>query len=128
MLLACSQCAKMNRVREGSAAASTTSPACGGRLQLSAGGPAAPSAARGHPRARELEGKLGAAERDLSAHKAATEQKAKEAKEAPANIARLGEDLAKAQGVYKDALKKKEDELEERQKKIGSLEAEIEKS
>jgi hypothetical protein len=51
---------------------------------------------------------------------------AKVAKEAQANIARLGEDLAKAQGVYKDALKKKEDELEEKQKKISALESSAE--
>jgi chromosome segregation ATPase len=129
MLLECSQCAKMYRVREGSAAAPTKCPACGGLLKVSGGAPAAPAAAAGpDPRLKELEAKLAAADRDLSAHKAAAEQKAKEAKEAQANIARLGEDLAKAQGVYKDALKKKEDELEERQKKVAALEAEIEKS
>ncbi|HEV3026700.1 MAG TPA: hypothetical protein VG457_03965, partial [Planctomycetota bacterium] len=42
-------------------------------------------------------------------------------------IARLGEDLAKAQGVYKDALKKKEEELEEKHQKLSALEAELEK-
>jgi len=129
MLLECSQCAKMYRVREGSAAAPTKCPACGGLLKVSGGAPAAPPPAAGpDPRVKELEAKLAAAERDLSAHKAGVEQKAKEAKEAQANIARLGEDLAKAQGVYKDALRKKEDEIEEKQKKIAALEGEAEKS
>jgi predicted nucleic acid-binding Zn-ribbon protein len=129
MLLECSQCAKMYRVREGSAAAPTKCPACGGLLKVSGGAPAAPPAAAGpDPRVKELEAKLAAAERELSAHKAGAEQKAKEAKEAQTNIARLGEDLAKAQGVYKDALRKKEEELEEKQKKIAALEAEAEKS
>jgi len=106
----------MYRVREGSAAAPTKCPACGGLLKVSGGAPAAPPPAAGpDPRVKELEAKLAAAERDLSAHKAGVEQKAKEAKEAQANIARLGEDLAKAQGVYKDALRKKEDEIEEKQ-------------
>jgi chromosome segregation ATPase len=124
MLLECSQCAKMYRVREGSAAAPTKCPACGGLLKVSGGAPAAPAAPSGpDPRTKDLEAKLAAAERDLSAHKASAEQKAKEAKEAQSNIARLGEDLAKAQGVYKDALKKKEEELEEKQKKIASLES-----
>jgi hypothetical protein len=125
MLLECSQCAKMYRVREGSAAAPTKCPACGGLLKVSGGGaaPAAPAPSGPDPRAKELEGKVAALERDLSAHKAAAEQKAKEAKEAQSNIARLGEDLAKAQGVYKDALKKKEDELEEKNKKIAGLES-----
>jgi chromosome segregation ATPase len=118
----------MYRVREGSAAAPTKCPACGGLLKVSGGAPAAPPAAGPDPRVKELEAKLAAAERDLSAHKAGVEQKAKEAKEAQANIARLGEDLAKAQGVYKDALRKKEDEIEEKQKKIAALEAESEKS
>lgn len=128
MLLECSQCAKMYRVREGSAAAPTKCPACGGLLKVSGGAPAAPPASGPDPRVKELEAKLASAERDLSAHKAGAEQKAKEAKEAQANIARLGEDLAKAQGVYKDALKKKEEELEEKLKKISGLEGEIEKS
>jgi chromosome segregation ATPase len=118
----------MYRVREGSAAAPTKCPACGGQLKVSGGSPAAPSPSGPDPRVKELEAKLASAERDLSAHKAGAEQKAKEAKEAQSNIARLGEDLAKAQGVYKDALKKKEEELEEKQKKISALEAEFEKS
>ena len=129
MLLECSQCAKMYRVREGSAAAPTKCPACGGLLKVSGGAPAAPPPAAGpDPRVKELEAKLAAAERDLSAHKAGAEQKAKEAKEAQSNIARLGEDLAKAQGVYKDALRKKEDEIEEKNKKIAALEAEASKA
>src|SRR6185295_12766715 len=124
MLLECSQCAKMYRVREGSAAAPTKCPACGGLLKVSGGAPAAPAAASGpDPRVKELEAKLAALERDAAAHRSDAEQRAREAKEAQANIARLGEDLAKAQGVYKDALKKKEDELEEKQKKIAALEA-----
>jgi len=126
MLLECSQCAKMYRVREGSAAAPTKCPACGGLLKVSGGGapaPAAPAPSGPDPRAKELEGKVAALERDLSAHKANAEQKAKEAKEAQANIARLGEDLAKAQGVYKEALKKKEEEIEEKNKKIAGLES-----
>jgi chromosome segregation ATPase len=84
----------------------------------------APAAAAGpDPRVKELEAKVAALERDAAAHRSDAEQRAREAKEAQANIARLGEDLAKAQGVYKDALKKKEDELEEKQKKIAALEA-----
>jgi len=130
MLLECSQCAKMYRVREGSAAAPTKCPACGGVLKVSGGGsPAAPPPASGpDPRVKELEGKIASLERDASAHRADAEQRAREAKEAQGNIARLGEDLAKAQGVYKDALKKKEGELEEKQKKIAALEAEVQKS
>ena len=116
MLLECSSCGKMYRVREGSAAAPTKCPACGGSLKVSGGGsaPAAPSAP--DPRVKEYEVKIAALEKDAAAHRS-------EAKEAQANIARLGEDLAKAQGVYKDALKKKENEIEERQKKIAALEA-----
>src|SRR5437762_4628548 len=129
MLLECSQCAKMYRVREGSAAAPTKCPACGGLLKVSGGGGAPPPPASGpDPRVKELEAKVVALERDASAHRADAEQRAREAKEAQANIGRLGEDLAKAQGVYKDALRKKEDELEERHKKIAALEAEVEKS
>ena len=130
MLLECSQCAKMYRVREGSAAAPTKCPACGGQLKVSGGGApsAAPASAGPDPRVKELEAKVSALERDASAHRADAEQRAREAKEAQGNIARLGEDLAKAQAVYKDALKKKETELEEKQKKVAALEAEIEKS
>src|SRR4029079_17899524 len=118
MLLECSQCAKMYRVREGSAAAPTKCPARGGLLKVSGGGGAAPPppASGPDPRVKELEAKVVALERDASAHRADAEQRAREAKEAQANIARLGEDLAKAQGVYKDALKKKEVELEDKQK------------
>jgi len=117
MLLECGSCGKMYRVREGSAAAPTKCPACGGMLKVSGGG--APAAAAGpDPRVRELEGKIATLEKDAASHRA-------EAKEAQANIARLGEDLAKAQGVYKDALKKKEDELEEKQQRISALEAEV---
>jgi hypothetical protein len=131
MLLECSQCAKMYRVREGSAAAPTKCPACGGLLKVSGGGgPAAPPPAPTgpDPRMKDLEAKVTSLERDASAHRADAEQRAREAKEAQGNIARLGEDLAKAQGVYKDALKKKESEIEEKQKKIASLEAEVQKS
>ena len=117
MLLECSSCGKMYRVREGSAAAPTKCPACGGTLKVSGGGAPAPASGP-DPRVRELEGKVGALEKEAAAHRA-------EAKEAQANIARLGEDLAKAQGVYKDALKKKEDELEEKNKRISALEAEV---
>jgi hypothetical protein len=124
MLLECSKCAKMYRVREGSAAAPTKCPACGGLLKVSGGAPAAaPAAAGPDPRVKELEAKLSALERDAAAHRSDAEQRAREAKEAQANIARLGEDLAKAQAVYKDALRKKEEELEEKQKKIASLES-----
>jgi hypothetical protein len=73
---------------------------------------------------KELEAKIAGLERDASAHRADAEQRAREAKEAQANIARLGDDLARAQGVYKDALKKKEEELEEKQKRISFLETE----
>lgn len=118
MLLECGSCGKMYRVREGSAAAPTKCPACGGVLKV--GGAPAPAAGP-DPRVKELENKVAALEKEASSHRA-------EAKEAQANIARLGEDLAKAQGVYKDALKKKEDEIEEKQKRISSLEAEVAKS
>src|SRR6185503_18332274 len=132
MLLECSQCAKMYRVREGSAAAPTKCPACGGVLKVSGGGggapAAAPPAAGPDPRVKELEAKVASLERDASAHRADAEQRGREAKEAQSNIARLGEDLAKAQGVYKDALKKKEVEIEEKQKKVTALEAEVEKA
>jgi chromosome segregation ATPase len=130
MLLECSQCAKMYRVREGSAAAPTKCPACGGLLKVSGGGAAAPPppASGPDPRVKDLEAKIASLERDASAHRADAEQRAREAKEAQTNIARLGEDLAKAQGVYKDALKKKENELEEKQKKVAALEAEVQKS
>lgn len=126
MLLECGSCGKMYRVRDGSAAVPTKCPACGGGLKTSGGGggapaPAAPAAADG--RVKELEAKVATLEKAAAAQRAEAEQKAKEAKEAQTNIARLGEDLAKAQGVYKDALKKKEDEIEEKQKKISSLEA-----
>lgn len=119
MLLECSSCGKMYRVREGSAAAPTKCPACGGTLKVSGGG-APPPAAGPDPRVKELEAKVVALEKEAAAHRS-------EAKEAQTNIARLGEDLAKAQGVYKDALKKKEDEIEEKHKKIAALEAEAEK-
>jgi chromosome segregation ATPase len=120
----------MYRVREGSAAAPTKCPACGGLLKVSGGGgPAAPPPPSGpDPRVKDLEAKISSLERDASAHRGDAEQRAREAKEAQANIARLGEDLAKAQGVYKDALKKKEAELEEKQKKIAGLEAEAQKN
>lgn len=124
MLLECSQCAKMYRVREGSAAAPTKCPACGGLLKVSGGSsPASAPSTAADPRVKELEGKIATLERDASAHRADAEQKTKEAREAQANIARLGEDLAKAQAVYKEALKKKEAELEEKQKKIAAMEA-----
>src|SRR6185295_6740670 len=118
MLLECSQCAKMYRVREGSAAAPTKCPACGGTLKVSGGGapPPPPAAAGPDPRVKELEAKI-------ATLKSEADQHARDAKEAQSNIARLGEDLAKAQGVYKDALKKKEDEIEEKQRKIASLES-----
>lgn len=123
MLLECGQCAKMYRVRDGSAAVPTKCPACGGVLKTSGGGapaaPAAPSTA--DPRVKELEAKVASLEKAATAHSA-------EAKEAQGNIARLGEDLAKAQGVYKDALAKKEVEIEEKQKRIAALEAEAGKS
>ncbi len=120
MLLECSSCGKMYRVREGSAAAPTKCPACGGMLKVSGGGaPPPPPAADG--KSKELEAKVAALEKAAAAHKADSEQKDKEAKEAQANIARLGEDLAKAQGVYKEALKKKEQEL-------AAIEAELEKN
>ncbi|HUR37914.1 MAG TPA: hypothetical protein VM222_00360 [Planctomycetota bacterium] len=127
MLLECSSCGKMYRVREGSAAAPTKCPACGGTLKVSGGG-APPPAAAPDGKSKELEAKLAALEKAASSHRADAEQKDKEAKEAQANIARLGEDLAKAQNVYKDALRKKEDELEEKGKKLAAAEAELEKS
>src|SRR5579864_6724556 len=120
MLLECSSCGKMYRVREGSAAAPTKCPACGGTLKVSGGGGAPAAPAGPDPRVKELEAKVAALEKEAAAHRG-------EAKEAQANIARLGEDLGKAQGVYKDALKKKEDELEERHQKITALEAELDK-
>jgi chromosome segregation ATPase len=130
MLLECSQCAKMYRVREGSAAAPTKCPACGGLLKVSGGGAAPPPAAPGgpDPRVKELEAKVAALERDAAAHRSEAEHKAREAKEAQANIARLGEDLAKAQGVHKDALRKKEEEIEEKHRRLAALESEVEKS
>jgi DNA repair exonuclease SbcCD ATPase subunit len=119
----------MYRVREGSAAAPTKCPACNGVLKVSGGGAPPPAPPSGpDPRVKELEAKLVASERDASSHRADAEQKSKDAKDAQANLARLGEDLAKAQGVYKDALRKKEDEIEEKQRKLAALEAEIEKS
>lgn len=121
MLLECSSCGKMYRVREGSAAAPTKCPACGGTLKVSGGGGAPAAPAGPDPRVKELEAKVASLEKEAATHRG-------EAKEAQANIARLGEDLAKAQGVYKDALKKKEEEIEERQKKIAALEAEVEKA
>jgi hypothetical protein len=127
MLLECSSCGKMYRVREGSAAAPTKCPACGGMLKVSGGGaPPPPPAADG--KSKELEAKVAALEKSAAALKADSEQKDKEAKEAQANIARLGEDLAKAQGVYKEALRKKEQELEEKSEKLSAVEAELEKS
>ncbi|HLY09975.1 MAG TPA: hypothetical protein VKW04_11780 [Planctomycetota bacterium] len=126
MLLECSSCGKMYRVREGSAAAPTKCPACGGTLKVSGGG-APPPAAGADPRVKELEAKVAALEKAAASHRGDAEQKDREAKEAHANIARLGEDLAKAQGVYKEALKKKESEIEEKQEKIAALEAEVEK-
>ncbi|HLY75487.1 MAG TPA: hypothetical protein VKU80_15300 [Planctomycetota bacterium] len=116
----------MYRVREGSAAAPTKCPACGGALRVSGGG-APPAASAPDPRVKDLEVKIAALEKAAAAHRADAEQKEKEAKEAQANIARLGEDLAKAQGVYKDALRKKEEELEERHQRITALESEVEK-
>ncbi|HZE98432.1 MAG TPA: hypothetical protein VE981_15475 [Planctomycetota bacterium] len=116
MLLECSSCGKMYRVREGSAAVPTKCPACGGGLKVSGGAPAPAAVAGPDPRVKELEAKVVALEKAATAH-------AQEAKEAHTNIARLGEDLAKAQGVYKSALQKKEDELEEKQRKIASLES-----
>jgi chromosome segregation ATPase len=129
MLLECSSCGKMYRVREGSAAAPTKCPTCGGLLKVSGGGAPAPAAPAGpDPRVKELEAKVAALDKEASARRAEAEQKDKEAKEAQSNLARLGEDLAKAQGVYKDALRKKEEELEERQKKFTQLESELEKA
>src|SRR3954469_1949549 len=120
MLLECSSCGKMYRVREGSAAAPTKCPACGGTLKVSGGG-APPPASAPDGKSKELEAKVAALEKAASASRAEAEQKDKEAKEAQANIARLGEDLFKAQNVYKDALRKKEEEL-------AAIEAELEKS
>src|SRR4051812_44189419 len=102
MLLECGSCGKMYRVRDGSAAVPTKCPACGGGLKTSGGGPAAPAApATADPRVKELEAKVAALEKAATAFRTEAEQKDKEAKEAQSNIARLGEDLAKAQGVYK---------------------------
>src|SRR5258708_32256127 len=103
MLLECGSCGKMYRVREGSAAAPTKCPACGGILKVSGGGSPAPASGP-DPRVRELEGKIATLEKAAAAHRSDVEQ-------AQSNIVRLGEDLAKAQGVYKEALKKKEEEL-----------------
>src|SRR5579863_3651198 len=127
MLLECSSCGKMYRVRAGSAAAPTKCPACGGVLKVS-GGSAPPPPTGPDPRLKDLEAKLAKLEKEAASHRAEAELKEKEAKEAQSNIARLGEDLAKAQGVYKDALKKKEEELEEKQKKISQVEVELEKA
>jgi len=127
MLLECSSCGKMYRVREGSAAAPTKCPACGEMLKVSGGGGPPPASAP-YGKAKELEAKVSALEKAAAAHRAEADQKDKEAKEAQANIARLGEDLAKAQNVYKDALRKKEEELEEKGRKLAAAEAELEKS
>jgi len=117
MLLECASCGKMYRVREGSAAAPTKCPACGGMLKVSGGGAPAPASGP-DPRVRELEGKVATLEKAAAAHRSDAEQ-------AQSNIVRLGEDLAKAQGVYKEALKKKEIELDEKHQRISALEAEV---
>src|SRR4051812_21923198 len=119
MLLECSSCGKMYRVREGSAAAPTKCPACGGTLKVSGGGAPPPSSAP-DGKVKELEAKVATLEKAATTYRSDAEQKAKEAKEAQSNIARLGEDLAKAQNVYKDALKKKEEELEEKDQKLAA--------
>jgi hypothetical protein len=133
MFLECS-CGKMYRVRDDAANPPTKCPACGGTLKAAAGG--APSAPAGDGRVKELESRLQAAERERASAKAGLEVREKEAAEAKArvkslehdlheaqaSIARLGADLEKAQNAYKEALKKKDAEIDEKQKKIAELE------
>jgi hypothetical protein len=122
MILECS-CGKMYRVKDDAANPPKNCPSCGSPLKAhSGGGP--PSAVGADPKAKELEGKLKAAEKDLSSAKATADLKEKELREAQASISRLGSDLEKAQSSYKDALRKKEQEVEEKQKKIAELEGE----
>jgi hypothetical protein len=114
MLLECSACGKMYRVREGAANPPRSCPACGGALRPQGGGaPAAPPPAPGgpDPRVKELEAKLQALEKEQASARAAAELKDRELQEAQAGISRLGADLEKAQSAYKEALKKKEQEI-----------------
>ncbi len=123
MLLECT-CGKMYRIRDGATNPPKSCPACGGTLKISGGAPApapAPAAPAVDPRVKEFEGRIQSLERDQAASRAAVELKEKELHEAQASIARLGIDLEKAQAAYKDALKKREDRIQE-------LEAEAAKS
>ncbi len=122
MLLECS-CGKMYRVRDDAAHPPTKCPSCGGVLRQHSG--AAPAAPAGpDPKVKDLEARLQAAERGLSSAKASAELKDKELREAQAAIGRLGGDLEKAQASYREALRKKEAEVEERQRKLDELEKE----
>jgi hypothetical protein len=120
MLLECT-CGKMYRVRDGATNPPKTCPACGGPLRVSGGAatpapapaPAPAAAPAADPRLKELESRLQGLERDQSASRAALELKEKELHEAQASIARLGVDLEKAQTAYKEALKNKEERIQE---------------
>ncbi|MFN3486125.1 MAG: hypothetical protein ACK44W_11670 [Planctomycetota bacterium] len=118
MLLECS-CGKMYRVRDDAAHPPTRCPACGGTLRVASSGP---SAGVADARLKELEARLQALERDLAATRAAVELKDRELNEAHSSIARLGADLEKAQNAYKEALRKKDQELEENKKRLEELE------
>jgi DNA repair exonuclease SbcCD ATPase subunit len=123
MLLECA-CGKMYRVRDDAANPPTKCPACGRPLkQHSAGAPSAATAGP-DPKVKDLEGKVQILEKEISASKASSDLKDKELRESQASISRLGSDLEKAQAAYKEALRKKESEIEERQKKIADLEGE----
>lgn len=125
MLLECSSCAKMYRVREGAANPPKTCPACQGALRPAGSAAPAPSGGgQAEGRQKDLESKLEGVERELTAVKASAELKDKELQEAQASIARLGSDLEKAQAAYREALKKKEQELEAAQAKAKESEAE----
>ena len=114
MLLECT-CGKMYRIRDGATNPPKNCPACGGPLKASGGAPApaaAPAAPAVDPRAKDLEARLQSLERDQAAARATVELKEKELHEAQASIARLGNDLEKAQAAYKGALKEREDRIQ----------------
>lgn len=123
MFLECASCGKMYRVREGTVAAPTKCPACGGALRTAGStpspvAPAAAAAAPGpDPRIKELEGKVSALERDLAAARSDAEGEQSGAE-------KLESELAQA----REEARKKGAELESRDKRITELQGDVEKA
>jgi hypothetical protein len=121
MLLECG-CGKMYRVRDGATNPPKNCPACGGLLKVAGGAAPAPAAApaappAADPKAKDLEARVQALERENSAAKAAVELKDKELREARESVAKLSGELEKA----KETLSKKDAELSERSAQTTKL-------